>query len=352
MDTKKTNAGVTEACLVLISLIGVMYVLSCASRIMIPFAFAFILSMLFYPIIRFGTKHKVSAKIMAVAVMICLIAVLVPMGLFINSRLQGVAAYLPDYYTKLVGIGKTILERFEISHGFWDDSSNWLNTNTILPYISNMTGFLLVRLSTLTMMMVFLFFMLLESTTAENRMRRAFKGSRGETVVVIANKIVAHISKYIRTLALISAATGLCVWGVLSLIGVDFALAWGVLAFFLNFIPTIGSIIASIPPILVAIVQFYPNWMPTLLTAASLLIIQFMIGNILTPSIMGDTLDLSPVVILISLMLWGLLWGFSGALLSVPIAVMIKIICENIEPLHFMAELMRSAKHSGPKTTD
>jgi predicted PurR-regulated permease PerM len=74
--------------------------------------------------------------------------------------------------------------------------------------------------------------------------------------------------------------------------------------------------------------------------------IQFTIGNILTPNIMGDTLDLSPVIILVSLMFWGSIWGVAGALISVPVAVMIRIICENVEPLKFLAVLMSSAKEN------
>jgi predicted PurR-regulated permease PerM len=124
------------------------------------------------------------------------------------------------------------------------------------------------------------------------------------------------------------------------------------LAFVLNFIPTIGSIVASVPPILVAIVQHYPNPTPVVLTLLALLGIQFTIGNILTPKIMGDTLDLSPVVILISLMFWGIIWGVVGALLSVPIAVMIKIICENVEALDFVAVLMSAPKESHKAHTE
>jgi predicted PurR-regulated permease PerM len=99
-------------------------------------------------------------------------------------------------------------------------------------------------------------------------------------------------------------------------------------------------------------VQYYPNWVPSLVTFLALVTIQFVIGNIMTPKIMGDTLDLSPVVILISLMFWGIIWGLSGALLSVPIAVMIKIICENVPEFHFVAMLMcsaRKARHPGGK---
>ncbi len=340
-DKRKRPPSVMETCVAIMTIIGIGFVLSKAAAVAIPFMLSFLLSMLFFPLVKWGASKRIPTLVMVLAVMASLVAVLLPLGVFLNSRVQGLVEILPVYYMKLVDIGRTLLIQFDLPKDFWV-TINWYNT--IGRYVSGMTGVMIDWLGTMVMMLVFLVFMLLESPTAENRLHLAFRGKNGQKIAMIAGKIVTQISKYLRTLAVISFATGCCVWAALSLLGVDFALTGGVLAFFLNFIPTIGSIAASIPPLLVAIVQFYPNWVPAILTLLSLLTIQFTIGNIMTPKIMGDTLDLSPVVILISLMYWGLIWGFSGALLSVPIAVMIKIICENVPQLHFMAMMMCSAK--------
>ena len=125
-----------------------------------------------------------------------------------------------------------------------------------------------------------------------------------------------------------------------------------VTAFFLNFIPTVGSIIASIPPILVAIVQFQPEASAAMLgiapqvlwTIGWILAVQQTIGNVITPKVMGDSMNLSPVIILTSLLMWGWLWGVAGALLSMPIAGIMKIVCDNVEPLHMVGVLMGSGK--------
>jgi predicted PurR-regulated permease PerM len=143
---------------------------------------------------------------------------------------------------------------------------------------------------------------------------------------------------------LISSVTGVLVWFALELIGVDFAITWGAMAFFLNFIPTVGSIAASIPPILLALIQFYPSIWPGVVTLISLLTIQLSIGNGIAPKVLGDQLNLSPVVILLSLLFWGWLWGIVGALLSVPITAAIKIVCENIESLQSISVMMGSGK--------
>jgi predicted PurR-regulated permease PerM len=131
---------------------------------------------------------------------------------------------------------------------------------------------------------------------------------------------------------------------VLEFIGVDFAVTWGALAFFLNFIPTVGSILASIPPVLLALVQFYPSLWPAVITLLAVTTIQMGMGNALAPKVMGDQLNLSPVVVLLSLLFWGWLWGIVGALISIPIAAAIKIVCENIKTLHPISVMMGSGK--------
>lgn len=325
------------------TVLSVGFVLSKAAQVAIPFMLAFLLALLLAPVIKAGERYRLPPFIMVIFVLVTLASTCLPLGILLNSKLQGMMQLLPGYYGKLVSIGQTLLVEFNVPKDFWQEI-NWYNT--VGRYLSGMTGFMLHWLSSLVMVMIILVFMLLESPYMDNRLRMAFKGTTGVIVGEIGEKIVTQISKYLRTLAVISFATGTCVWIALTLLGIDFALTWGVLAFFLNFIPTIGSIVASIPPILIALVQYYPNWIPAALTLLSLLAIQMTIGNIMTPKIMGDALDLSPVVILVSLLFWGLIWGFSGALLSVPIAVMIKIICENIPRLHFVAMLMCSAKEN------
>ena len=115
----------------------------------------------------------------------------------------------------------------------------------------------------------------------------------------------------------------------------------GVLAFLLNFIPYIDRFgIHSAHSC--GISKFYPDFTPAIITAFALLSIQVGIGNLLAPKVMGDALDINPIVVLVSLLFWGWLWGGGGAVLAVPIAVVIKIVCENIPSLHPVAIFMSS----------
>ena len=142
------------------------------------------------------------------------------------------------------------------------------------------------------------------------------------------------------TKGIISAATGTLVWAVLAFLGVDLALVFGLFAFLFNFIPSIGSIIATVLPLPVVIAS--PILSPTEVVLAIAIpgAIQFTVGNIVEPKVMGSSLDMHPVVILMALMFWGMIWGIVGMILAVPLTVVIKIVMEQIEVTAPLARLM------------
>ena len=115
------------------------------------------------------------------------------------------------------------------------------------------------------------------------------------------------------------------------IIGLDFPIVWGFLAFIMNFIPIFGSVISVGLTTIFSLIQFYPSWGKTLFILIFMTTINIVIGNIIEPRIEGKNLGISPVAILISLSIWGYIWGFTGMLLAVPLTVIIKIICENLE---------------------
>jgi AI-2 transport protein TqsA len=199
--------------------------------------------------------------------------------------------------------------------------------------------------------LIFLVFMLLGKPYFKYKVARAFAEDRASQFAGVTASISKQIGQYLAVKVAISGTTGVLVWLGLTLLKVEFALTWGALAFFLNFITSICSIIASVPPVLLAVVQFYPSspeagsWMLIpILTAVVLLSIQMIMGNVIEPKLLGESLNLSPVVILLSLVFFGWMWGIVGALMSVPIAATIKIVCENIEGLKPISILMGSGK--------
>lgn len=153
--------------------------------------------------------------------------------------------------------------------------------------------------------------------------------------------ITEQIQRYIATKFLISLITGLVVGIILWIFGVDFTIVWAVITFFFNFIPNIGSIIAISLPTLMALVQFESVGY-TVLIGGILIFVQNLIGNILEPKILGDKLGLNPLVILLSLLFFGYIWGIVGMLISVPLTAVVKIIISNSNSanLQFLSDLM------------
>jgi AI-2 transport protein TqsA len=152
-------------------------------------------------------------------------------------------------------------------------------------------------------------------------------------------EINKKVKRFIIMKFFVSATTGVLVGGILSIMGLELALVFGVLAFLLNFIPNIGSLIATLLPIPVALVQ-YDSVATVLLVVLLPGSVQVTIGNLIEPKMMGDGLDLSPVTILLALVLWGLMWGIVGMLLAAPITAVLRIVLQHFETTRPLGEVL------------
>lgn len=151
--------------------------------------------------------------------------------------------------------------------------------------------------------------------------------------------IVQKVRRYVGIKVAISGMTGVLVWATLSMIGLELASLFGILAFLLNFIPSIGSIIATLLPIPIAVAQFQSPWLVILVVAVPGGI-QNILGNIIEPKLMGEGLNLHPVTILLALSFWGLLWGVVGMLLAAPITAAIRIVLMQFDMLRPIGDVL------------
>jgi predicted PurR-regulated permease PerM len=131
---------------------------------------------------------------------------------------------------------------------------------------------------------------------------------------------------------------------ILTIIGVEFAIVWGVIQFVSNFIPNIGTVVMVLSATAFSLLQFWPDPMPIIATGVILGITNGIIGFVVEPKVMGDRLGLSPLVIIVSLLIWGWLWGFIGLIIAVPMTAIIKIVCENIPVLEPISILLGSRR--------
>jgi len=215
-------------------------------------------------------------------------------------------------------------------------SMDWIlqSTKNIAGTVGNIT-------SLIFMVLIFLIAMLGGIIKYKTHLRYLTGGSSDKANKAIENfeKIKDSIFKYIKVKTVISLATGIGFWFVCFLFGIDFAVFWGFLAFLLNFIPTVGSIVATVPPVLLGLIQISGDG-SLLFFALCLIGIQIIFGNILEPKIMGSALALNMATIIIGLLFWGYLWGVTGMILSVPLMVLIKVILSQFPSAAVIVRMM------------
>ncbi len=321
-----------------LSAIAMCTVLHIASNVFIPLVIAWFILQMLRPVIKIGKTLRLNAWL-NVALVFSILTCIGLIGFkFIAAQVVEFGNVYAVYSDKLIQWFSSLMEALSVPPETVKNF-NWMGI--LRDNAKNISSLIIAISSKFVMTFVFLMFMLVEAPYLNEKIEKAF-GKNSERIKKILTTISEQVSRYLGTLTLISLATGVCAWLVLTILDVRLAAGWGVLTFLLNFIPTVGSIIATIPPVIMAIIQFSPGLFKPFLVLMLLAAIQITIGNIITPKVVGDRLGVSPVVILLSLLLWGMIWGIPGALLSTPIISIIKIVCENIPALHSLAVLMGS----------
>lgn len=207
---------------------------------------------------------------------------------------------------------------------------------SLLIDFANLTvRFTASAVSSLLVVFLILVFMLFEAATFRRKARTLLASDAARERF---SRMAHEIQRYIGIKTAVSAATGLLIGVWVGVLGVDFAIFWGLVAFVLNFIPNLGSIIAAVPTTLLATVQIGVG--RALLVALGYLVVNMVIGNFIEPHLMGRRLGLSTLVVVLSLVFWGWVWGPIGMLLSVPLTMVVKIMLENTEEFRWVAVLL------------
>jgi predicted PurR-regulated permease PerM len=192
-------------------------------------------------------------------------------------------------------------------------------------------------------LLVFVFMMLALLETGDLQQKLASLGDRGFRELSQAGaEIAAKFRKYMVVRTFLSALTGVAVWAFALVAGLELALAWGIIAFALNYIPFIGPFVATILPGLFAMAQF-DSWQSVAIVIIGLTAIQFFIGNYLEPLMAGAALAISPLAVVFAVFFWSFLWGIPGALIGVPITIAMLTLCEHSASTRWIATLL-SAK--------
>ncbi len=311
--------------------------LKAAQSLIVPILIAFFWFLLFLPFI--GKLKKMGFKdffitIITFGMTLIIVALL---GLFLVSSSKELLSNVPTYQVKFYTLVPTImefLETYNIPMKIEDiiaifDPSQIIGITA--DFVKAMGG--LMTKSFLTLIVVM--FLFLESSLFEKKIHYIFKDKLLKEKVEL---FLRHVNIYFVTKTATSMATGLIIFVMLSYFHLDNALLFGVLAFFLNYIPNIGSIVAAVPAILLSLLQL--SWFDTTLITIGYIVINFIIGNIIEPRIMGRGVGLSTFIVFVSLVFWGWMFGAVGMFLSVPLTVVVKIACNKSKKLHWVAVLL------------
>ena len=241
----------------------------------------------------------------------------------------------PVLQDKLLNFSEFISEKT----GFYLD----MNLIPNLPEIAGYIGSSLAGLATSAgMVLIYLIFMFIEQSSFNKKIdAMPLSKPKAKKLRFILTSIDENMKKYLFTKTFISAATGLSAYIALKIIGIEYASVWGFIIFILNYIPTIGSILACVLPIAYALISGN-TWHIVLFTAISLIGLEIIFGNILDPKLTGKTLNISTLAILINLVFWGMIWGPAGMFFSVPILVATYVTTAQFSSTRWIATLLSS----------
>lgn len=313
--------------LAILATFTVFYILWVGQALLVPLAIAVLIWYMINALARLYARHIFKGHpnwitlVLALATMAIGIAVVVDI---VQNNISDVQQAAPTYKE---GLDRWLARIYELLNMENQPTfSQLVEQMDIASIVTGFAGALTGIVGNLALIVVYVGFLLYEQKTFSNKLARMIPQSekRQEARAVIDN-IQHQIQTYIWIKTLVSVVTGLVGYVVLTLVGVDFASFWAFAIFLLNYIPIIGSVIATLFPALLTLVQF-DTLTPFLVVGIGLTSAQFVIGNVIEPKLMGSSLNLSPLVVLLSLALWGSLWGIPGMFLCVPIMVIFLII--------------------------
>ena len=326
--------------------IALVFILKSLSFILIPFLIALLICYAIGLPMDYLQQHHVPTVIRILLTVIFLVGGMYVFERLIQQNLVSLMQSWPQFEEKFWVYANIILTRMDIPQeqaketikAFFSNmgTSKLKPVGTMLQYVS---GSFFSFVGNAFWVILFIIFILSERGAVARKIVKGFGPDKAINILDTMRKINLSVQQYLGLKTLISLLTGVLVAIFLAILQAPFPFLWGLLAFLLNFIPNIGSVIAGVPPVLVTLFES-GNLVKTAAVAIAFIIIQTVVGNYVEPKVLGRGLDLSPLVVLLSLLFWGWLWGIPGMLLSVPMTAALKIGLEQFDKTKPIAILL------------
>jgi AI-2 transport protein TqsA len=329
--------------LTLAAFVVVIAGLRAAGPILLPLLLAALLSVLSTPPMLWLSRRRVPSPIAVLLPVALAVGAIFAFGGLLATSVRGFDQALPGYSAALASNMQRLLGWLESLGVNVPENAiaDAFDPGAVMGLVGWFLGNLMAALSGTALVILCMLFMLLEVAGFPRKVRAALDDPDAD--LSRFSSTMHEVQRYLAIKTAISLATGAMIWLWLVVLGVDFPLLWAIVAFLLNYIPSVGSVIAAIPAVLVSIVQ--PDLGPGygVLVAAGYLVVNVAFGNILEPQIMGRELGLSPLIVVVSLVFWGWVWWPLGMLLAVPLTMIVRIMLEQSDDLRWIAILMGPA---------
>lgn len=335
--------------LAVIALVALGATLMWMQAVLVPFIVAAFLSYLFKPIVQFLVGKKVPVALALLAVLGIVAVLIGGTGIFIVASMRSFVGALPRYEERMRIMADELHASLAESIPGADQylaSLKWENVidmSTATAWVTSSVGSFFGVISNAILVLLFMMFILSGVNVLQAKIRKAFSPASASKILEVIQTVNERVRQYVVAKTGINLFGGLVTTGILYAMGVDFPVIAGFLSFILHYIPNLGSIISVVFPAVVAVLQFGSLGMGVLV-AVVLAVTQMVVGNVLEPKWMERSLDLSPLLILVSLIFWGWLWGAVGMVLAIPIMSSIRIIFESIHATKPLAVLMAGDK--------
>jgi AI-2 transport protein TqsA len=344
-------SGAARLLLVGAAFVVVIAGMRAAASILIPILLALFLALLCLPAVRWMHAKRVPNALAVPVVLV--MAVLLGAALFslISHAVGGFAEAAAEYAETVSKLWKSIEDKLEVRFGgeIPDEIAQALDPSRLLGLVGIVLGQLTGLIGSLLMIVLMVVFLLFELLALPNKL--AAMSVRSEDCGQF-DRIVRSINRYISIKTFVSLLTGLTAGVACAVIGVPHAPLWGICAFLLNFIPNIGSVLAAVPPLLLVLVVPELGVADAIAIAGTYFGINFVFGNMVEPKMMGRSLDLSTLVVFMSMVFWGWVFGAVGMFLSVPLTMVIKIALEGAESTRPIAILLGAEPPVAPEAPD
>ncbi len=338
----------TSAIITLAAVVVIVAGMKAASALIVPFMIATFLALITVRPMLWLQANRVPTVLAALLIVLTILTALTVVGVVVGRSLAAFTAALPAYQEQLQGImdgAVAFLAQYTDSDQSVERVRDLINPGWAMGLAATLLN--AVRdIMTNTLLITFtVIFILLEASSFPTKIDAAF----GESARSLtgARQFLDDLGRYLGIKTLVSIVTGLLVWLLTWRLGLDFPRLWGMLAFLLNYIPTLGSIIAAVPAVLLALVQLgVPE---ATATAVGFMAINIAFGNFIEPRLMGYGVGISPLIVFVGLIFWGWVFGPVGMLLSVPLSMTLKLALENDERTRWVAVFIgsqRDAQHT------